>query len=579
MNIPRPEHPRPQFVRESWMNLNGEWDFLFDFGNSGQARELWLYDNFSAGEVKKITVPFCPESRLSGIGYTDWMNAVWYRRIFTLDEARLDGRVLLHFGAVDYHSIVYINGQAVGSHVGGYSSFTLDITDAVQAGENLIVVYAEDDNRTGRQPFGKQSDQYHSYACSYTRTTGIWQTVWLEFVPEAYLAHAKITPFADEKRAVVEVETVGGTFVSAEAFFDGKKVGGGTAAVVAGRAAIVLELDDLHLWDIRQPKLYDLTLTLDNGDTVRSYFGMRKVELKKDGIWLNGRPVFMRTILDQGFNPEGIYTGPTDEFLKHDIELTMELGFNGARLHQRVFEERTLYWADKLGYIVWGEYANGVELNDASGIGYFLPEWMEVLKRDYSHPSIIGWCPENESYWRKDNDPICQTIFYHVTKEMDPYRPVIDASGGLHWITDMFDIHEYEQNPDVLREKLAPMLDDPMYCHNPIHGEQLRRHVYRGEPVWVSEYGGTHWNPESPDGWGYGSTPESEEDFAERYAGLTTVLLEHPRICGFCYTQLTDVEQEQNGLYKYDRSRKFADAVYDRIREANTQVAAFEKTK
>lgn len=578
MSIPRPEHPRPQFIRNSWTNLNGEWDFLFDFGNSGQARELWKSDVFSAQEPRKILVPFCPESPLSGIAYTDWMSAVWYRRTFALTGEQLAGRVLLHFGAVDYHTVIYINETMAGEHTGGYSSFTVDITKYVKEGENLIIVYAEDDNRTGNQPRGKQSTQYHSYACSYTRTTGIWQTVWLEFVPETYIRYAKITPFTDDGRAVIDVETTGGSSVTAAAYYNGKKVGESSAAVVYGNASLVLPLDEMHLWDLGQPELYDLTLTLDTCDTVQSYFGMRKVELKKDGLWLNGRPVFMRTILDQGFNPAGIYTAPSDEYLKRDIELIMELGFNGGRLHQRVFEERTLYWADKLGYLVWGEYANGVPLNDALAIGKFLPEWMEVVLRDYSHPSIIGWCPENESYWKKDNNPICQTIYYDVTKQMDPYRPVIDASGGVHWKTDMFDIHDYDQNPDNLRKNLAPMLEDPMYCHNPIHQEQLRRHVYGGEPVWISEYGGTFWNPDEPGGWGYGSTPDSEEAFAERYAGLTTVLLENPRICGFCYTQFTDIEQEQNGLYKYDRSRKFSDMVYNRIREANLQPAAMENT-
>lgn len=578
MSIPRPEHPRPQFIRNSWTNLNGEWDFLFDFGNSGQARELWKSDVFSAQEPRKILVPFCPESPLSGIAYTDWMSAVWYRRTFALTGEQLAGRVLLHFGAVDYHTVIYINETMAGEHTGGYSSFTVDITKYVKEGENLVIVYAEDDNRTGNQPRGKQSTQYHSYACSYTRTTGIWQTVWLEFVPETYIRYAKITPFTDDGRAVIDVETTGGSSVSAAAYYNGKKVGESSAAVVYGNASLVLPLDEMHLWDLGQPELYDLTLTLDTCDTVQSYFGMRKVELKKDGLWLNGRPVFMRTILDQGFNPAGIYTAPSDEYLKRDIELIMELGFNGGRLHQRVFEERTLYWADKLGYLVWGEYANGVPLNDALAIGKFLPEWMEVVRRDYSHPSIIGWCPENESYWKKDNNPICQTIYYDVTKQMDPYRPVIDASGGVHWKTDMFDIHDYDQNPDNLRKNLAPMLEDPMYCHNPIHQEQLRRHVYGGEPVWISEYGGTFWNPDEPGGWGYGSTPDSEEAFAERYAGLTTVLLENPRICGFCYTQFTDIEQEQNGLYKYDRSRKFSDMVYNRIREANLQPAAMENT-
>ncbi len=576
MEIPRPEYPRPQFVRDNWVNLNGQWDFLFDFGNSGRDRKLWENANFSAQDVKQITVPFCPESKLSGIGYTDWMNAVWYRRNFTLSREQLSGRVLLHFGAVDYHSVIYINEAQVGEHKGGYTSFTLDVTDAVRIGENVLTVYAEDDNRRGVQPRGKQSILYNSYSCSYTRTTGIWQTVWLEFVPDSYLTYAKITPFVDEKRAVVEVETMGGSSVTAEASFEGKKMATATAKVVADRAYLVLDLAELHLWDVRQPKLYDLTLSLDTGDKVESYFGMRKVELKKDGLWLNDRPFFMRTILDQGYNPEGVYTGPSDEFLKRDIELAMDLGFNGARFHQRVFEERSLYWADKLGYVIWGEYAHGVKLSDASGISNFLPEWMEAVRRDYSHPSIIGWAPENESYWRKDNNPICQTMFYDVTKQMDPYRPVIDASGGVHWKTDMFDIHDYEQDPEYFKKNYEPMLSDPMAFYNPIHQEQLKLHKYEGQPFWVSEYGGTFWNPNETGGWGYG-TPETEEEFAERYEGLTKALLEHPRICGFCYTQLTDVEQEQNGLYKYDRTRKFPDWVYERIRKANLGPAKIEE--
>lgn len=575
--IPRPEHPRPQFVRENWMNLNGEWDFLFDFGNSGIERELWNPKVFAQGDVKKIVVPFCPESRLSGIAYVDWMAAVWYHRTVTLNAEQLSGRVIFHFGAVDYHSVLWINEKKVGEHRGGYSSFEFDVTDFLHEGDNEIVLYAEDDNRTRKQPYGKQSERYHSYACSYTRTTGIWQTVWMEFVPKNYIRYAKITPFAEDGRVTVDVETVGGKTVSAEAFYEGKKVAQASAAVVGGNASLILNPCEIHLWDVRQPNLYDLTLKLDSGDTVQSYFGIRSIALGSDGLYLNGKPLFMRTILDQGFNPEGVYTAPSDEFLRRDIELTMDLGFNGARLHQRVFEERTLYWADKLGYIVWGEYANGNVMNDARGIGYFLPEWMETVRRDYSHPSIIGWCPENESYWAHDIDEICQTTYYHVTKQMDPYRPVIDSSGGVHFITDMYDIHEYTQDPARMAEKLAPMKDDPSYVHNPIHQEQLKRNRFSGQPVWVSEYGGTYWNPDEPGGWGYGNAPKSEEEFAERYAGLTTVLLEHPRICGFCYTQLTDVEQEQNGLYKYDRSRKFSDAIYDRIREANVQLSYFEK--
>ena len=580
--IPRPEYPRPQFVRDTWMNLNGRWEFLFDFGNSGMDRRLWeeqaLTDAMKRSPMPtSITVPFCPESRLSGIGYTDWIAAVWYRRRFQLNGTQTEGRVLLHFGAVDYHCIIWINGERAGEHTGGYASFTLDITKLVTAGENTVVLYAEDNNRSGTQPCGKQARLYYSNGCDYTRTTGIWQTVWLEFTPKEAITHIRITPDVANAAALIDMETVGGNAAEAAAFYAGKEVGCAKTALTGSRAHLELKLSELHLWDVGKPELYDLTVRLDTGDTVRSYFGMRSVSLSERALLLNGEPVFMRTVLDQGFNPEGIYTAPDDGFLRRDIELSMALGMNGARLHQRVFEERFLYWADRLGYLVWGEYANTCTLRDGRGIGYFLPEWMETVRRDYSHPSIIGWTPQNESYWTGEVAPICQKVFYEVTKEMDRTRPVIDASGGVHYITDMYDIHDYEQDPVKLKERFDRMLDDPGYVPNPIHQEQLKNNVYMGQPVWVSEYGGTFWNPDEPGGWGYGRTPDSEEAFLARYKGLTEALMNNPRVCGFCYTQLTDIEQEQNGLYKYDRSRKFSDAVYDAIREINVQAAAIEE--
>ncbi len=577
MSIPRPEHPRPSFVRDTWQNLNGDWEFLFDFGNSGRDRKLYLNENFSKGDIKRITVPFCPESRLSGIGYIDFMNAVWYRRTFNITSEQLSGHVLLHFGAVDYHSVIYINEKQVGEHVGGYSSFTFDITDALNEGENTLILYAEDDNRKENQPRGKQVLTYYSKGCHYTRTTGIWQTVWLEFVPKNYIKHAKITPFVDDGYARVDLDVVGSGKVEAVASFEGTEIARAIGNITYGKASIILPISKVHLWDIGQPNLYDLTLTLDSGDTVQSYFGMRKVELADGAFKLNGRTVFMRLILDQGFNPEGIYTYPTDEYLKRDIELSMALGFNGARLHARVFEERTLYWADKLGYIVWGESANVQMLYDARALGYFLPEWMAVIERDYSHPSIIGWAAFNESYWFKENDPINHEIVYDVTKKMDPYRPVIDASGGIHFKTDMFDIHDYNQSPESLAATLAPMVDDPTVFSNPLHNEQLKRNCYEGQPFWLSECGGTFWNPDGNEGWGYGWHPNSEEEFITRYEGLIGVLLDNPRVCGLCYTQLTDVEQEINGLYKYTREKKFSKEIYERIFKATSRKSVIEK--
>ncbi|MBP3369731.1 MAG: beta-galactosidase [Clostridia bacterium] len=571
----RPEYPRPQMRREAWKNLNGEWDMIFDFGRSGEERELYLAENLKKQELRKINIPFCPESKLSGVGYTDFIPALWYTRDFELSEEECRGRVIIHFGAVDYLSRLWINDAPAGTHVGGYSSFSFDITELVRVGKNTLVLYAEDDLRSGRQPFGKQSSKYYSYACSYTRTTGIWQTVWLEFVEREYITSYRVYPDIDSASARIEVFTnaEAGRELTLSASYKGKTVGSSVARVFGGRAEATLDLDELHLWDVGSPELYDLCLMLGD-ERVDGYFGMRRVEVRKDALYLNGRALFMRTVLDQGFNPDGIYTAPDDSFLRRDIELSMKLGFNGARLHQRVFEERTLYWADKLGYIVWGEYANGNLQSDSRGIGDFIGEWSEVIERDFNHPALIGWIINNESYWMPNVDPICQTTIYNITKRLDTTRPVIDASGGIHFVSDMFDIHDYEQDPKKLSESLWRMINEKGHVHNPLHNQQLSRNVYLGQPYWISEYGGILWGDS---GWGYGQSIKSVEEFAERYAGLTHALLECPIICGFCYTQLTDVEQEQNGLYKYDRQRKFSDDIYEIIRRANLSPAAIEQ--
>lgn len=579
--MPRCDYPRPQWERAEWINLNGKWQFAFDFSRSGLERGMMEGGDYPL----EILVPFCPESKLSGIGYTDFIPAVWYRRTLTLDPLP-SGRALLHFGAVDYLSEVFVNGRSCGKHKGGYTSFTLDITDALKKGENTIVVYAEDDLRSGKQPFGKQSERLASYACSYTRTTGIWQTVWLEFVPEAYLVSAHIIPRAKDARAEITLtgHHTDGALISVRASFEGKCVGKAEAHFSGSYASLSLPLSEAHLWEPGKPALYDLTFTLEGGDTVRSYFGLRDLSWEGRALKINGKPVFMRTVLDQGFNPEGVYTAPDDDFLRRDIELSMALGFNGARLHQRVFEERTLYWADKLGYLVWGEFPDGCDLGSADGIEQLLPEWLESMERDFNHPALIGWCPFNETYHRMALDEETHRILYDVSKRCDPTRPVIDASGGMHYDTDMFDVHDYEQDPAVFASYFEPMKEDPAAFHCPIEryvGNSPRRPIaYKGQPYWVSEYGGTFWDPDPTareKGWGYGDAPRTEEDFARRYEELTKVLLDHPRICGFCYTQLTDIEQEQNGLYAYDRSKKHPDWVYDRIRNANIAASAVEK--
>ena len=588
-NMPRTDYPRPMWMRNEWYSLNGEWEFEFDFGVSGEERKWYENGEFS----KKITVPFCPESKLSGIGCVDFMPAVWYRKKINI-ELLGKHRAILHFGAVDYESKVWVNGHLCGTHKGGYCGFEYDVTDYLCKGENVIVVMAKDDLRSKRQPYGKQCATYHSRACSYTRTTGIWQTVWFEYVPEVYLLSPKITPHAADGVVDLEIRSscfnMSGYSVKLTAFYDGKEVGTSAARFAGDCASARLSVSEVHLWDILAPELYDLKVELLDADgaavdTVWGYFALRDISYNKTGLTVNGRPVFMRLILDQGFNPDGIYTAPDAEFLKKDIELSISLGFNGARLHQRVFEERTLYYADRLGYMVWAEQADGIDLSNGEGTELFLPEWMEIVKSHYNHPSVVGWCPFNETYHAMNLHKETHTTVYHVTKALDPYRPVIDASGGVHYETDMYDVHDYEQNPEKLASYLAPMLDDPMTFHSPVkwyRGDAPKYpEPYAGQPYWVSEYGGTFWNPnivsDGKGGWGYGSAPKTEEEFAKRYEGLTDVLLSHPRVCGFCYTQLTDIEQEQNGLYFYDRSKKFSDSVYQRIRAINLKKAAIEE--
>jgi beta-galactosidase/beta-glucuronidase len=575
MELPRAEHPRPQWVRDDWLNLNGEWEFEEDPLLRGEG-EGWVSERRLAG---RIIVPFAPESRLSGIGKTDFMPCVWYRRAFALPEGWAGKTVLLHFGAVDYAATVWMNGKLAGRHQGGYSSFSFDITSLLCAGENELVVRALDDTRSPLQASGKQSDKPESYGCMYTRTTGIWQTVWLEAVPQAHLKPARLIPdlVADPPRLLIvaPVSEAGiGLTIEAVARADGAEVARASAPVSIDGACLSLELPDARLWSPDDPFLYDLEVRLLDGDAVvdrvTSYFGMRHISLDGPAIRLNGRPLFQRLVLDQGYYPDGIYTAPSDEALRRDIELSQAMGFNGARLHQRVFEERFLYWADRLGYLVWGEYPSwGLDLSQAGVLERVLPEWLEVVARDYNHPSIVGWCPFNET----PNEPPRDVLraVYWATKAVDPSRPVIDTSGYTHAATDVDDCHDYTQDPTVLAEHFRAFAEG---------GAPWRNHPefdapYRGQPFFVSEYGGIWWNPGQKDekAWGYGDRPKSEAEFLARYRGLTEALLFHPRMCGFCYTQLYDIEQEVNGLHTYDRRPKFDPAL---IRAINAQRAAVE---
>ncbi len=577
MDVPRPEYPRPQLVRERWLNLNGRWAFEFDPGRSGMQRGLPQAERLRA----EILVPFCPESRLSGIADVDFHPGVWYRRTFRVPEDWEGSRILLHIGAADHDAWVWVNGKPAGRHTGGYTPWTMDITELLARGENVLTLHAQDETRSGLVASGKQCPDYESRRCDYTRTTGIWQTVWLEPVPQSWLRDLHLTPDLNGGRLFIEANignNSGRVRLAASASLDGTTVGLTEALVTGPTARLVLPVADPLPWAPGHPTLYDLRVTLDTGhgrqDEVTSYFGLRSAGVGERALLLNDEPLFQRLVLDQGFYPDGIYTAPSDEALKNDIDISLGLGFNGARLHQKVFEPRFLYWADRLGYLVWGEFASwGLDISQPKALEVFLPQWLEAVARDSSHPALVGWCPLNET--QVDQDPEVVRSIYRVTKAVDTTRPVIDTSGYQHVETDIYDVHDYNQDVASFRVRYETFASGEA----PFRNRPDRDCAYEGQPYFVSEYGGIWWNPEQSDarGWGYGGVagrPVTPQEFLARYEGLTRTLLDNPRVCAFCYTQLYDVEQEVNGLYTYNRTAKFDPKA---IRGINASVAAVER--
>ncbi len=561
-SIPRPEYPRPQFARSSWVNLNGTWTFSFDAGRSGKERDFASSQGFEG----KITVPFCPESPRSGVNHKDFIPAIWYQRSISIPGDWEGKKVILHFGAVDFETEVFIDGKSAGKHYGGTSSFVMDITPYVTGGgTHSLVVYALDDNRSGLQPSGKQCRAYKSRGVHYTRTTGIWQTVWMEAVSEYGLKSFHILPDLDMKRFSVRASfySVRPDLTFRVTLMDGTKRVSQAEAIVSNSVVCVLPVKKPKTWSPENPFLYDLILEVRDEagrilDHVRSYAGMRKVHIQGNRIFLNNNPYYLRLVLDQGFYPDGIWTAPSDAALKKDIELSMRAGFNGARLHQKVFEERFHYWADRLGYLTWGESSSwGLDVNNGAAARNFLIEWQEIVMRDRNHPSIIAWTPFNEAWGRGEALKRLLIDAYNLTHNIDPTRPVNDSSGGLHFETDLWTEHTYEQDPEKMKALLALSDGNKVWRRLP-----ERSGEYRGQPYLIDEYGGIKWIPSpdqkyAPDSWGYGEDPTSLEEFYTRLEALTDVILSMPHICGFCYTQLTDIEQEQNGIYNYDRSEKF----------------------
>lgn len=581
----RPEYPRPDFERSEWRNLNGQWSYALDYARSGAEKGYPA----SLGFDSEITVPFCPESRLSGVEHKDFISDIWYQKTVEIPAEWLDKDILLNFGAVYNDAEVYVNGRLSARHYGGSSPFSVDITSECQDGNPVsIVVHAVSDVRSGRQGAGKQSRKMHSNGCNYTRTTGIWQPVWLEPVAKGGLKSVSLDTDIHSGKVVARPLFVSGQpdgKFSVVIKDGGKVVAKGECRSRDGEFA-VLSLKNMKLWSPESPFLYDVEYKVYGPDgkvcdEVKSYLGCREVEIKGNQIYLNGEPCWQRLVLDQGYYPDGIWTAPTDEDMKNDILRSKAAGFNGARLHQKVFDPRYHYWADRLGFLTWGEAPSwGMDANDEIAARNFINDWRGVVERDRNHPSIIIWTPLNEEWWPDtENYPRFVTEVYDLTKSLDPSRPINDASGGCHVKTDIWTVHTYEQNPDNLSRQVFDPNKEGEYkdkfmqlshasgmtiCNEGFNNREAVQYpfpVYDGRmPFIVDEFGGMKWNPRETgaSNWGYGDAPNSEEEFMTRLESQVDALLGlEDNIAGYCYTQLSDVEQECNGLYYYDRTPKF----------------------
>lgn len=570
-DIPRPEHPRPDLRRFEWTNLNGTWEFAETDNDQDETFVLP-----EAAYPDKIKVPFCRESKLSGLGRTGFVKNVWYRRTFERPTTWKTKRTMLHIGACDWRTTVWINGHKAGSNEGGQIPINLDVTRWLNGKTNTVVIHAFDDTRSGLQALGKQCTELNSFGCLYTRTTGIWQTVWLEGVGNTFVEGMQIfSPMSGKLTIKPSTANDDPRFEPIDwtiQVYDGKRlVASKKQESDLPRPTLNLNVKNPKLWQPNKPHLYRLVLTLEREghhlDTVESYVGFRSIERKGRAVLINGKPVFQRLVLDQGFYPDGVWTAPSDAALKKDIELSMAVGFNGARLHQKVFEPRYLYWADKLGYIVWGEYPNwGLNYtNDIAG-NVVQIEWNDILWRDRNHPSIVGWCPFNET---PKEAAKWQDALVEMSNGMDPTRPVIDTSGYIHSAKkpQVTDAHDYDQNPVSFKARY-----EQLFKGTGLPSRYGTSSAAPNVPFMVSEYGGIGWD--AAGGWGYGEGPKTIVEYYKRFKGLTDALLDNPNMFGFCYTQLTDVEQERNGVYRYDRTPKF-DA--SKLRAILSRKAAIEK--
>jgi beta-galactosidase/beta-glucuronidase len=570
-------HPTPQFARPAWTDLCGPWGFAFDDADAG----LDAHWEVEPGVfTQTITVPYPPESRASGLRETGYHPVVWYRRMFSSAPQPGRDRLLLRFGAVDYAATVWIGGRMVGRHSGGHTPFSFDITDALEASsEQVLVVRAEDNPTDLAQPRGKQDWLPEPHAIWYHRTTGIWQPVWLEWVSAAHVERVRWTPHVERAALGLDVTlnrtpvhpltlevrlTLRGQVIADDAYQ--------IAARDAGRE-ISLPMNDIAmnqwawLWSPEHPNLIEATITLLDGDVVldkiHSYAGLRSTGVGGGRFLLNGRPYYLRTALEQGYWPDSHLAAPP-EALKREVELAKALGFNGLRIHQKVEDPRFIYWCDRLGLILWGEMANAFYFSPESA-ERLTREWLEVLKRDVSHPCIVAWVPINESWGvhNLEGDPRQRDFLralYHLTKTFDSNRPVVDNDGWEHAITDILSIHDYARDGATLLARYGSDegLERALNGEYPIMKPLLSDYTpTEGAPIMITEFGGISYAPEVGTKWyGYG-TVRSGEEYLAKLKELVGAVAACPEVAGFCYTQLTDTEQETNGLLLEDRTPKF----------------------
>ena len=568
----RADYPRPQFVREAWTNLNGAWDFQFDDQNIGEA-EHW-HQGFETDV--KIQVPYAYETKASGIEDPVFHPYVWYQRQVEIPSEGLGKQAVLHFQAVDYLAKVWVNGTFVGSHAGGYAAFSFDITPYLQAGsDNRIVIKVEDSNDC-TQPRGKQRWREENFGCWYVQTTGIWQSVWLEYVEEQHVRSVKMTPDLDANAVRFDYTVAAGMTpqnleLTTRITLDGQLIR--ETAIVVDREELSATVDlisdqrtwRVEAWSPQNPRLYEVTFTLRSSgklvDEVHSYFGLRKVSIQKSKVLLNNTPIYQRLILDQGYWQDSHLTPPSEEALIADIDAILAMGYNGVRKHQKTEDPRFLYWCDVKGVLVWSEVAATYEFNDRA-MRQFTDEWLDLVQQQYNHPCIITWVPFNESWGVANifNDRRQQQFtegIYYLTKAIDPHRPVIVNDGWEHTISDIISLHDYEERGEAFLKRYVNNKDaitSNEISHMNSKYAMAPGYEYRGQPIIISEFGGIAFTSE--EGWGYGNQVDSEEAFLERFKSITQAIKDTDYICGYCYTQVSDVQQEVNGLLTEDRQPK-----------------------